>query len=78
MEPVKYTTPSSDSAELRDGPLPDLDFDLPDMTGAPRNPPRVSIATMMERNRQLRQMFPDGLPTAEERWKRKTGEDFKL
>lgn len=78
MEHVKYTKPTSESAELRDAALPSLDFELPDMTDAPRNPPRVSIAAMMEHNRQSRRMFPNGLPTAEERWERKRGEEFSL
>lgn len=78
MEPVKYTKLTSESSELRDASLPSLDFELPDWSDAPRNPPRVSIAAMMEHNRQTRRMFPHGLLTAEERWERKRGEEFSL
>ncbi len=78
MEPAKYTKPTSDSSELRDAPLPSLDFELPDWSDAPRNPPRVSIGTMLKRNRKTRRMFPSGIRTAEERWERKCGDEFHL
>ena len=31
-------------------------------------PPLLSLALMAKRIRQLRQMFPKGIPTEEERW----------
>jgi hypothetical protein len=33
---------------------------------------------MIQRSRQLRQWFPDGLPSEEERWRAKTTDEFRL
>ena len=41
-------------------------------------PPLVSLALMAKRIRQLRQMFPKGIPTEEERWQRKFADEFSL
>jgi hypothetical protein len=41
-------------------------------------PPRVSLAEMIERSRQLRCWFPSGLRRAEERWQAKTDVAFHL
>jgi hypothetical protein len=74
METGKSTKPFSESCEVRD--LPDLN--LPnDPLFAPL-PPQVSIEQMIERSRQLREWFPAGIPTPEERWRAKTNVVFQF
>jgi hypothetical protein len=74
----KYMKPSSASCEIRDAVRPSLELNLPDGGGFRPMPPRVSLARMIERNRQLREWFPSALRSAEERWQAKTSEEFRL
>jgi len=78
MATEKYTTPSSVSCEIRDGTLPSLDRDLPEAGSFHSVPPRISLAQMIQRNRQLRQWFPSRLRSAAERWQAKTIAEFHL
>lgn len=78
MEPVKSTTPSSESCVIRDVPLPSLDLHLPEGEGFDPLPPLVSLDTMTARSRQLRQWFPRGIRTEAERWQAKSTEPFVL
>lgn len=78
METGKSTTPSFASCEIRDAARPSLDFELPDGEGFASLPPQVTLETVMQRSRQLRLWFPQGIPTAEERWQAKTDVEFKL
>jgi hypothetical protein len=56
----------------------DLDLDLPAEPGLRSLPPVLTFEQMIERIRQLRRWFPKGIPTAEERWQRKSHEPFRL
>jgi len=58
--------------------LPSLELNLPVGETFRALPPQVSLTRFMERNRQLRQWFPAGLRTAEERWQAKTEVEFRL
>jgi hypothetical protein len=78
MATEKYTTPSSASYEIHDGTSSRLDLTLPDAEGFRSLPPRVSLARMIQRSRQLRRWFPSGLRSAEERWHAKTAVEFHL
>jgi len=55
-----------------------MDLNFPDEAGIHSLPPRVSLAEMIRRNRQLRQWFPSGLRRPEERWQAKTNVEFHL
>ena len=78
MATDKYTTLSSASSEIHDATSPSQDLILPDAEGFRSLPPRVSLAQMIERSRQLRQWFPSGLRSADERWQAKTAAEFHL
>ncbi len=78
MEPANSTTPSSGSCELREVGDPSLDLTLPEGDGFRSLPPELALAEWRRRNRQLRRWFPDGLPSEEERWKRKGAGEFRL
>lgn len=78
MAPEKYTTHSSASSEIHEAALPSLDFVLPDTEDFRSTPPLVSLARMIYHNRRLRQWFPSGLPSAEERWRAKSTAEFRL
>jgi len=78
MATEKYTTPSSDSCEIREAGAPSLDLTFPDGEPFRSLPPRVSLAQVIERSRPLRRWFPHGLRTAEERWRAKTDVEFHL
>ena len=78
MAPAKSTKPTSGSCELRDAPLPSLDLNLPDAERFHSMPPVISLAKMIERNRQFRQWFPAGLPSAAKRWQARVIEEFRL
>ena len=58
--------------------VPCLDLNLPDGEGIRSFPPRVSLAELIQRNRQLRRWFPSGLRRPEERWQAKTAVEFRL
>ena len=58
--------------------VPSLDFDLPEGEGIAALPPLVSLEQMIKRSRQLREWFPIGIPTPEERWRAKTDVEFHL
>ena len=55
------STPSSDSCAMQDASRPSLELNLPDGEGFRSLPPRVALAEMIQRNRQLRECFPAGL-----------------
>jgi hypothetical protein len=55
-----------------------LDLHLPDGEGFASLPSRVSLAQMIRRSQQLREWFPDGLRSPEERWLAKTTQEFRL
>ena len=78
MEPVNYTTPPSASCEIHNASSLSLELNLPDGEAFRSLPPRVSLAELMQRNRELRQWFPSGLRRAEERWAAKSDVEFRL
>ena len=78
MEPVNYTTRSFASSVIRDVPRPDLDFELPEAEGFTSVAPLVSLERMISGSRQMREWFPAGIPTAEERWRAKSDVEFCL
>lgn len=41
-------------------------------------PPLVSIEHMIRTNKRFRALFPNGIPTEEERWARKRDVEFRL
>ena len=56
--------------------LPDLE--LPEEPDFRSFPALLTMDEFIKRNRQLRHMFPDGLPTLEERWAAKSGDIFEF
>jgi hypothetical protein len=78
MAAERYTIRSSASSEIHDATSPGLELELPNGEGFDSLPPRVSLAEMIERSRQLRCWFPTGLRRAEERWQAKTDVEFHL
>lgn len=71
--------PSSESSAIHETAVPyGGGLDLPSEPGFVSSPPLVSLAVMAERIRQLRRMFPNGIPTEEERWRRKCDVEFRL
>lgn len=53
-----------------------MDLDLPTDRGFRSMPPLLSLAEFVQRNREVRCMFMAGLPTEEERLKRKCDVEF--
>lgn len=78
METEKSTKPSSVSSAIRDAARPSLDFDLPDPDGFTSLPTWVSLDRMIKGIREMRAWFPGGIPTAEERWRTKSNQEFHL
>lgn len=79
MATEKYTKPSSESSAIREtAGAYGLELHLPEDPGFAPQPPRVSLAQMMARSRQLRAWFPSGIRTPEERWQAKTTLEFRL
>jgi hypothetical protein len=78
MDPENYMKPFSASSEIHDAARPSLELNFPAGRGCRWLPPQLSLDQMIQRNRQLRQWFPAGLRTEEERWKAKTGVEFRL
>jgi hypothetical protein len=75
----KCTKLSSGSCEIHDAPsAPNLDLHLPDGEGFKPLPPRVSLGQMIRRSHQLREWFPGGLRSPQERWLAKTTHEFQL
>lgn len=73
-----FTTPSSASYEIRDAPLAGAGLDLPEGI-APRSlPPCIALMDFVRRNRELRQWFPRGVKSAQERWAAKIDVEFSL
>jgi hypothetical protein len=68
----------SDFCVIRDTSQPSLDLDLPVGEKLRCLPPWVTIERMIHLTRQLRQWFPQGLRSPEERWSAKTVEEFHL
>lgn len=76
---MKSTTPSSESCAIHEASAAyGGNLELPSDPEFVSRPPLVSLALMAERIRQLRQMFPKGIPTEEERWQRKFADEFSL
>lgn len=71
-------THSSDSSATPERPEPSLDLVFPEGGFVATLPPLISIEDMIERSRQLREWFPAGIRSAEERWKAKTDVPFVL
>lgn len=78
MATERFTRPSSTSCEIHEEAAPSLDLDFPSGDARRLLPPRIPLATMVQRNRQLRQWFPNGLKSPEERWSAKTTAEFYL
>jgi hypothetical protein len=77
MEPANFTKRFSESSATEDSSMvPDLEF--PVEPNFRPDPPLVSLDIMAERIQQMREMFPNGIPTEEERLARKTPEEFVL
>jgi hypothetical protein len=73
-EPAKSTKHSCESSDTeRAG-----DLELPVEPDFRPLPPLISIETMIQRSAELRKMFPDGIPTEEERLAAKVSEEFVL
>jgi hypothetical protein len=78
MGPENSTIHSCASSELRDASPPSLELNLPEGDGFRSLPPLLSLVELIRRSQQLRQWFPSGLPTEEERWQAKGGTVFRL
>ncbi|MCW5559634.1 MAG: hypothetical protein KIT22_17595 [Verrucomicrobiae bacterium] len=78
MEAPKSTTPSCASSASLDGGTETPDLVLPEGDPFRSLPPQLSLAEFIIRNRQLREWFPQGIPTPEERWLAKTDVEFVL
>jgi|YNPBryantNP2012_1023418.scaffolds.fasta_scaffold11838_2 hypothetical protein len=76
MEPEKSTKLSSAFCAKAEPGLPSIELDLPTDNGFRSMPPRLSLAEFVRRNRELRRIFMAGLPTEEERLKRKCTVEF--
>jgi len=74
----KSPKPVSGSCALRDAAPPNVDLNLPDAEGFRSLPPLVSLAKLIERNRQFRECFPAGVRSADERWRARVTEEFRL
>jgi hypothetical protein len=74
MEAAKSTKPSSESSDTKCL----ADFELPVDPDFRSLPPLVSMEVMIQRNAELRKMFPKGIPTEEERLASKVSEEFVL
>lgn len=71
-------TPSSESSGIREALRPSLELNLPVDEGFAPLPPLVSLPEMIQRSRQLRHWFPEGIATPEERWRAKSELPFVL
>ena len=69
MEPVKFTKPSN-------GFFDTAEFELPIDSEFNALPPQVSLKDYCRLNQEFREMFPDAIPTEEERLARKSSEVF--
>ena len=54
------------------------DLPLPEGDKFRAFPPQVSLQEMMRRSAQIREWFPESVPTPEERWRAKTEVEFRL
>ena len=70
--------PSSGSSENLDPAIRIPELVLPEDSSFRSFPALLSMDEFIKRNRQLREMFPNGLRMAEERWAAKTAEIFKF
>ncbi len=71
-------THSFDSSATPERHEPSLDLVFPVGGFVATLPPLISIEEMIERSRQLRDWFPAGIRSDEERWKAKTDVPFVL
>jgi hypothetical protein len=79
MEAGRFTKPSSASfGSLEPKADSAVDLDLPIDPNFHSIPPLIPLADYCRRNRELRQWFPKGIPTDDERWKLKTATPFEL
>ncbi len=79
MATKKSTKPSSESSVTREAPAPrGTEVEFPSDPDFVSRPPLVSLELMARRIRQLREMFPKGIPTEDERWLRKCDVEFHL
>jgi hypothetical protein len=58
--------------------LGSLDLEFPETSGHRSLPPLIPLAEFVGRNKQLREWFPQGIPSAEERWQARKVEEFRL
>jgi hypothetical protein len=71
--------PSTDSSGIpKASPAAENDLEFPIEPGFRAFPPRIPLKDYCRRNRELRELFPKGVPTLEERWKRKVHVPFEL
>ncbi|MCS1410379.1 MAG: hypothetical protein M2R45_03571 [Verrucomicrobia subdivision 3 bacterium] len=71
-------TRSFESCENVESSIGAKEIDLPNCEGLRVMPGGGSIEQMMERSHALRQWFPQGIPTAQERWEAKRAVEFRL
>lgn len=79
MEPENYSIPSSESSTIHDrgtGSADDLVF--PDWNDAAPLPPAMPVSIMLEWVAEARAMFPNSIPSPEERWRAKPQQEFIL
>jgi hypothetical protein len=69
MEPAKFTKPSNGFSDM-------ADFDLPIDAEFNALPPQVNLQEYCRLNGNFRQMFPESIPTEQERLARKFDEVF--
>ncbi len=78
-EQEKSTKPFFASCEINEaGPERSHDLDLPVADTFRSLPPQIPLAEVVRRSRELRMWFPQGVRSAEERWRAKTAEEFHL
>ena len=69
---------SGESSGTGERPAGSGDLILPEGDKFRALPPQVSIKEMMRRSPQIREWFPESVPTAEERWRAKRHAEFRL
>lgn len=79
MEPVNYTTPSSESSAIHDRALAETEeLVFPDWSDPGPLPPPVPVEVMLRQIAAARTVFCHALPTPDERWAAKPLEEFIL
>ncbi len=54
------------------------ELELPVAPSLPRVPAKISLSEMMRKCQELRQWFPESIPTLKERWEAKREVEFQL